>query len=880
VRGNALQPEFTQSFTTISQDTDPPKINEVIPANGATGVFVTDKIIVFFSEPMNKASVEAGFTLSWTDSNGTKTAGGSFSWSDDNTSFTYTPSGSLRENTTYSIKLQISATDLSGNHMQNIESRTFTTVTQAQIAILYLGPANGSTAVPVTTPVVVDFSKPVNTFTVTANTFKLLLGTTQISGKFEFLNENSRVVFRPDVNLSFSQLYTVKLTTGIQDMSLPTNSSLAASTTSFTTAAKITVPDILYLDPSSGVAGTVVTVAGTGFDPDPAKNKITFNGIDAPVKSATLTSLTTEVPNGAMSGPVEVTVNGTVSDNTMYFYIVPQSLDPCSNLIGNKSTGSGSGHDVDVTEAVSVSGVRNTYAYVTNPELGTVTVINLTTTEALSTIPVGNTPMQIDINPQGTKAYVTNFNSHTVSVIDLTNSTNHNKVIATIPVGIEPYGIVVTPNGKRVYVANYYSGNLSVIDEDPNSGGFDHVVANVSTGSTSSNVAVTADAGMVLVTGEFGLKIVNSNPADKDYNSVIANVSTGSTANDVTATADAGLAIVTTDDGYIKLINLHPENGDYSEAVIANVSTGTKGSGVDASGDNLFVYLTDTEHDQIQVFQIGIGGGGSGTANGSGVTGLTLILHNKIPVKAPVALVISADASKLYVIDKPTVTGNKEISTYAICCGPISPAKALGDLIITIQTMINKGDIPKLRGYALIITLNGALRNYYANRPKLELVDLNAFKVLVTAYIKNKQISTSQGNALLASINAIIAQLNGTKSALGESYSTDNEQSDREIISESRLGVIYPNPSKESVAIDYEIGENKEALIKVQIMVYDFNGKLVSTLVDRMMQQGCYKAVWEGTYNDGVPASYGTYFVRFRAGVKEEVKKIMLIKPH
>ena len=198
---------------------------------------------------------------------------------------------------------------------------------------------------------------------------------------------------------------------------------------------------------------------------------------------------------------------------------------------------------------------------------------------------------------------------------------NHNKVITTIPVGIEPYGVAVAPDGKLVYVANYYSGNLSVIDEDPNSGGFDHVVANVSTGSSSSNVVVTADAGMVLVTGDFGLKIVNSNPADKDYNSVIANVSTGSKPSDVTASADAALGIVLTEDGHLMLINLHPEDGDYSDAVVANVSTGTRGGSVEASADNLFVYLTDTEHDQILVYQIGIGSGGTGNPNGSGVSG-------------------------------------------------------------------------------------------------------------------------------------------------------------------------------------------------------------------------------------------------------------------
>jgi YVTN family beta-propeller protein len=885
LRGNPLQSEFTQSFTTIPKDLVPPKINEVIPANLATNVFVTDKIRVFFSKPMNKASVENGFTLTWTNNGNIKTVGGSFSWENDNTSFTFTPSGSLRENTVYKIILANSIADLSGNKLAQSQS-SFTTVAQAQVTILYLGPGNGNTGVPVTTPVVVDFSEPINPYTVTSATFKLLFGNTSttVPGSFEFLNENSRVVYTPDANLNFSQLYTIKLTSGIQDVS-STSSNLVASTTTFTTAAKITVPDILYLEPSSGVAGNVVTIAGTGFDPNPAKNKITFNGIDAPVKEATLTSLTTEVPMGSLSGPVEVTVNGTVSGNTMYFYIIPQSLDPCSDIIGNKSTGSGSSHDADITEAVTVGGVRNTYAYVTNPEQGNVTVVNLTNTAAgTTTIPVGSTPMKIDINPQGTRAYVTNFNSHNVSVIDLvTTSTNYNKVIKTIPVGIEPYGIAVTPNGKRVYVANYYSGNLSVIDEDPNSGGFDHVVANVSTGSSSSNVAVTADAGMVLVTGEFGLKIVNSNPADKDYNSVIANVSTGSKANDVTATADAGLAIVSTEDGHLMLINLHPENGDYSEAVIANVSTGTKGSGADASGDNLFVYLTDTEHDQILVYQIGIGG--SGNPDGSGVANLTLIPHNKILLgpgggKAPIALAISADASRLYVINTKAGTSDRQITTIAICCGPISPKKAIGDLIITIQNMINNGNITKLRGYALIITLNSTLRNLYADRTKLAIVDLNIFTALVNTYIKNKQISTAQGNALVNSANAIIAQIKGIKSATIESNLTDVDQSNPpDLISESKLGVIYPNPFSESIIIDYEIAESNESSGKVLIRVYDINGRLVGTLVDEIMQTGRYSTVWKGTYDNGNIAFYGTYFVLFRAGKVEEVSKIMLIKP-
>jgi hypothetical protein len=242
-------------------------------------------------------------------------------------------------------------------------------------------------------------------------------------------------------------------------------------------------------------------------------------------------------------------------------------------------------------------------------------------------------------------------------------------------------------------------------------------------------------------------------------------------------------------------------------------------------------------------------------------------------------MVISAKSDKLYVIDTKASTGNREITTVAICCGPITPAKTIGDLIISIQNMINNGNITKLRGYALIVTLNSALRNINANRPNLAIVDLTAFNILVNTYIKNKQITSAQGNALVNSATALINQLKGTKSALAEPSLTDTVQVNQGLIPVSRLGVIYPNPFKQSVTINYEIAENKENPTKVQIMIYDINGRLVGSLVDEVMQSGCYTASWNGTYDDGTPAPYGTYFVLFRAGNVEDVSKIMLLKP-
>jgi YVTN family beta-propeller protein len=57
-------------------------------------------------------------------------------------------------------------------------------------------------------------------------------------------------------------------------------------------------------------------------------------------------------------------------------------------------------------------------------------------------------------------AYISNNNRNTVSVID----TAVNAVVATVPVGTQPYGGSVNPAGTFVYVTNHGSNNVSVIE--------------------------------------------------------------------------------------------------------------------------------------------------------------------------------------------------------------------------------------------------------------------------------------------------------------------------------------------------------------------------------------------------------------------------------
>lgn len=93
--------------------------------------------------------------------------------------------------------------------------------------------------------------------------------------------------------------------------------------------------------------------------------------------------------------------------------------------------------------------------YVANSFSNTVSVIN-TSTNKVTTIPVGSNPVVAIIAPDGSKVYLANSGSNTVSVIDIEKSVTDptNAVIDTLDVGSNPIGIAITGNSSKFYVAN------------------------------------------------------------------------------------------------------------------------------------------------------------------------------------------------------------------------------------------------------------------------------------------------------------------------------------------------------------------------------------------------------------------------------------------
>jgi YVTN family beta-propeller protein len=130
------------------------------------------------------------------------------------------------------------------------------------------------------------------------------------------------------------------------------------------------------------------------------------------------------------------------------------------------------------------------YAYITNSK-GTVSVIDTATDTVIATVNVGEQPVGVAVNPQGTRVYVANLDNHNISVID----TAINTVIATVNVGNTPSGVAVNPQGTKVYVTNNGDNTVSVIDTATN-----NVTDTVSVGNLPQGVAVNPDGTKVYVT--------------------------------------------------------------------------------------------------------------------------------------------------------------------------------------------------------------------------------------------------------------------------------------------------------------------------------------------------------------------------------------------
>ncbi len=91
----------------------------------------------------------------------------------------------------------------------------------------------------------------------------------------------------------------------------------------------------------------------------------------------------------------------------------------------------------------------------------------------------------------------------------------------------------------------------------------------------------------------------------------------------------------------------------------------------------------------------------------------------------------------------------------------------------------------------------------------------------------------------------------------------------------TRLEAPYPNPSRSSVTLRYQLATTGEA----RLDIYDITGRLVKSLPQGIVSAGAVRTfTWDGSDQLGRKVTAGVYFCRLTAGEKHKSIRFILIK--
>jgi hypothetical protein len=132
----------------------------------------------------------------------------------------------------------------------------------------------------------------------------------------------------------------------------------------------VPTPQINSLNPTSGLVGTSVTIAGSNFGATQGTNTVKFNGTTAAPKSWSASSIVASVPTGATTGNVVVTVSG-VASNGVSFTVQADTTPPTVPSGLAASALSSSQINLSWTASTDNAGVTGYNVYRAGTKIGT-----------------------------------------------------------------------------------------------------------------------------------------------------------------------------------------------------------------------------------------------------------------------------------------------------------------------------------------------------------------------------------------------------------------------------------------------------------------------------------------------------------------------------
>jgi len=194
-------------------------------------------------------------------------------------------------------------------------------------------------------------------------------------------------------------------------------------------------------------------------------------------------------------------------------------------------------------------------------------------------------------------------------------------------------------------------------------------------------------------------------------------------------------------------------------------------------------------------------------------------------------------------------------------------------LIQQIETLINSGKLDVRDGQHLKQLVEQSFKLETKGNIQAAISLMNAFITQVKNTHKTK-LTDSDRESLIVAAQNIIDQLKSMQSLQTGKKDGKSNKNDRvmpEVNSSTnlqRFNVMgsYPNPFNGFTNISFNL-ENQS---KVQLTIYDANGRMITNLLDKTMQQGTHTVTWQ---TPNLPA--GLYIVHLR--VDEYIKTIQML---
>jgi YVTN family beta-propeller protein len=255
-------------------------------------------------------------------------------------------------------------------------------------------------------------------------------------------------------------------------IAVTTAAGTAISATNF-----IVLPKINAFTPTSGVPGTAVTITGSALKTGATHPTVKFGGTVATVTSSTPTSVVAGVPNGAASGPQNISVttaDGTATSATDF--TVLQNTPPGSNVVVvpvDSVTGTPAALTVTFSNVIAggVTSLTTSPSGAPPPtgfKLGTAPVYyDLTTTAVFS----GSVEVCLtyDASTFGNEAALAFFHFEaTVWVNRTTTLDTAADILCAAVTSLSPFAAFELAGRPVVAVTNESDGSLAIIDPDKN----------------------------------------------------------------------------------------------------------------------------------------------------------------------------------------------------------------------------------------------------------------------------------------------------------------------------------------------------------------------------------------------------------------------------